>query len=545
MAIGLAGLVSGFQQGFGFADEMRTRKEERERRAKDDAFRDETRTRQKKEWSKEDEYEAEVRAETEKFFPQNKPSTTPAAALGAGAPVEQRAAAQAAAPQDGPAPLDAELQGAPGAAMPAQQASAAKVAAIGAGAPAQDQFSNANATFDYLLRRAQIDLKHGKMDGVGLLTLQKTVQGMKAENMDQAIALMHQGRDAEAIALFNSAGEHRGRVLGVQEGVFEAGGVKVPTRIVTIETGNGERRVINTAQTLNQRLKMDQLIAQAQGGEQVKLSREQFDESKRHHQAQEGISRQNAAAAAAERAERRADAKKNPILEQIRYEEEAQGYKYDDKARAARADELAGKNKSYAAERSALAKAADKIAENVSANGGTAAEAAQARRDYIAANDDLDVQGAVAEHLNGKTPGTPEYAQAYQKALQAKGVTPERLASWNFPSPNQAVANPVQEPARPGAAAQRAAAGTMSRPNPNELRTRFDKNYQPRAAAPAPYQLEQQREAQAEQAAQAKRRAQDIAVLQKRIAMLEKDQSSPRARAQIAADKKRLADLQG
>ena len=69
--------------------------------------------------------------------------------------------------------------------------------------------------------------------------------------------------------------------------------------------------------------------------------------------------------------------------------------------------------------------------------------------------------------------------------------------------------------------------------------------WQNNAANPSPYAREQEAEAATERAAQQKRRQQDIAVLQRRIALLEKDAITPRNRAQLAADRKRLAELQG
>lgn len=247
---GLASLISGMQQGYSFADEMRRKKAGDERQAADDAFRTEQRGQQRKEWNKTNSYDDEVKQLTDSYYPQHQPAAAPTspAAAGTGAP---------------PA-VDSSMEGAPAAAG----ASIAATAGTAAPAPPHDPMSNTNNTLDFAMKRALLDVKHGKMDGAGLLGLQKTADAMRAEKMDQAISLMNQGREDEALTAFNSTGEHSAKLVSTQDGVFEQNGVKVPTKIVTIQDGNGATRTINTAQALYQRQSMDKIIQQAQTGQQ-------------------------------------------------------------------------------------------------------------------------------------------------------------------------------------------------------------------------------------------------------------------------------------
>lgn len=474
MGIGIAGLVSGFQQGYSFADDMQRRKKDDARRDADEAFREKTRGRQEKQWSEDDDYDAKRRAIMAEEYPSPKPSMTPVAAIGA--PSVQAAPAVQPEPQDAPA-IDAELSGAPDAAPRAPAPAAKPVATMGTGAARPDQYSDVGKTLRTVTRLAELDVASGKLDGMGLLTLQKTMQGIRSENMDKGISLLHQGRTEEAMALINSTGEHTGRVIGAQDGVYEAGGVKVPTRIITIETNNGEKRVINTAETMNQMAKMSEIVAQAQGGAQLKLSQDNAAEQRRHN----GVVEQRQAAEIGERRSERAEARKNPILKQIEDEEEAQGAKYTPEERAERVAELTskGRDNSTAKEWSAIEKDVRKTVADAVAGGAPAAEAIaqgeQLRQHYA----NQIAQRTVGQAL-AKASGTDRYATVYAEAKQA-GMTDDMLAGMGYPAPG-AKAAPAGAAPKQGPGAQRAAAGTLSAsrriPSPPTEKAWVGNNYQ-------------------------------------------------------------------
>lgn len=149
-------------------------------------------------------------------------------------------------------------------------------------------------------------------------------------------------------------------------------------------------------------------------------------------------------------------------------------------------------------------------------------------------------QRTVSREL-AKASGTDQYARVYGEAVQA-GFSAEQLNQMGYPAPGARPARAQSAPTRPATGAQRAAAGTMSAPAPAPAKAQG--GWQNNAANPSPYARKQEAEAAAERAAEQKRRQQDIAVLQRRIALLEKDAATPRNRAQLAADRKQLAALQ-
>jgi|GEM_PF-3780318 len=128
-------------------------------------------------------------------------------------------------------------------------------------------------TIEYLKRRAEVDLRHGKMDTAGLVNLQNTLSNMKAEGLHSAVALMNKGDALGGVNAYNSMGNHRLKLVEQKDGQFEVGGVKIPTKLVTLEDEKGNRETINTAHFLNSAVGLEKLIEQAQAGFENKTDR--------------------------------------------------------------------------------------------------------------------------------------------------------------------------------------------------------------------------------------------------------------------------------
>jgi len=204
---------------------------------------------------------------------QNKQPTAPAAPAAGG--LTPPATEQAPAPG---APPVAAGSAAP--AAPAPEATGLTPAAPAQ--PPQPQMPGFNDMMDYLIKRAAIDVKYGKMDGQGMMALYNGVKAMNTENATQAIKLFHAGRTDEALQAFNSSGTTKAQLVNVQDGEYDlGGGNNIPTRIITLRNPqNGQTQTINTAQALIQFKDIADISKLAlEGG---KLS-----ETKRHNKATE------------------------------------------------------------------------------------------------------------------------------------------------------------------------------------------------------------------------------------------------------------------
>lgn len=313
---GIGSLMAGFQQGFGFADDIARKRKHDER--EDQRFEWE-----KKDRAKKDKYDSDAQALQDKYFPR----TTDGAAQPAGAPqltgdddgnALPGAAAANTPTQPVPAPqVDARPDPAapagsfvarqtapsgpppgmgPGI-VPEQGAGAANPAAqLGTLPPpkpapkpvADNPLRNTNKLLQFSIERAMLDVQHGKMDGAGMLNLVKLADGMKREKMDQAIQLLHQGRNAEAVDAFDSTGDHSGfQVVDAKDSTYKVGKTEVPTKIVTVRDAAGNERIINTAQALAQQQEISKIIAQAQTDRQITQHDEQQAELVRHNKATE------------------------------------------------------------------------------------------------------------------------------------------------------------------------------------------------------------------------------------------------------------------
>jgi hypothetical protein len=306
----LGGFVGGLQQGYSFVQDVKTKQADEARRVKEDARRDqdaefqqETRDRSRLGWGKEDQYKADVDALNNSFFPPEQ-KAAPAPALGIQAPPPAAAAPAAAAPApDMPAadsatgaaaainpPASAPQIAAPSAPAPAggvapassafadptlglsQPSAASSAPATGtappAGLPTQpNKLTNMGASMDYLIQRAQIDMRHGKTDGAGIANLYKLRSSAAKEGINDAVQLLAQGDNEGAMRRFNENGDMKDwHVQSSVDGVFDHAGVKIPTKIVTVQAADGTTRTVNTAQTLVQNQLIDAIVTQAQKG---------------------------------------------------------------------------------------------------------------------------------------------------------------------------------------------------------------------------------------------------------------------------------------
>lgn len=243
---GLSSLINGFQQGYTFMEGVN-------RRSKQDERDDKRFSHEEKQWKREDDYESDVQGLNNKYYP--KAEETPRAPLpAAAAGVSPAAMAQ-------PQPVATAMPASPS--SPIVSAASAGVPPVPK--PKLDQYQSMNNTLQYALERAKIDVKHRKLDGQGLLTMQKAINAMQREGMDEAISLMHQGRFEEAAAKFDGVGESKfGKIVDAKDGVFKQGKTSVPTKIVTVQDANGNTRIIDTAQTMFQQQEIGKVIEQAQ-----------------------------------------------------------------------------------------------------------------------------------------------------------------------------------------------------------------------------------------------------------------------------------------
>lgn len=446
VAEGLPGLISGLQQGYSFVDDIERKKKEdvrldnQDKRAQNQDDRTGQEFAQKKKiWGKEDAYEADRRALAEQFFPKQQPPTVPLAAAGVAAP--NAPAAPMDPYSDSPATAAAPGQPSPMAGNPMASAPAAQALQQGTGAqpaPKPDQMGNMNNTLDFAIKSALIDVKHGKMDGAGLLTLQKTVEGMRSENMDKAISLMNQGRYQEAESAFNSTGDHTTfKVIDSKDGVFKVGATEVPTKLVTVRDESGNVRTINTAQTLFQRQAMDKIMTQTQKGIEEA-------ETSRHNQASEkaAMVHANASAVSARTGAQRFE------LEKEQFKKQSPQGQFD-MIKDMVGDMTPAEEKSIKMKLVGLGKGDDtdaKLAEEVTKkwaenNPGVTPEQVASfngklKAGFVTFKQNQQVESVVSGELNAAK-GTESYGEKYQQAVQL-GLSPDRLKTLGFTPPPKA-----------------------------------------------------------------------------------------------------------
>lgn len=140
---------------------------------------------------------------------------------------------------------------------------------------------------DYFIRRAELDMQHGKIDGPGMAALHQLRNSTAKEGLNDAIQLLAKGDNDGAMRQFNENGDMKGwSVVSSVDGLFEHGGTKLPTKIVTVKAEDGSTRVVNTAQHLVQNQKINDLITQAQKGVEMSDRREDSKASRKIQQQQ-------------------------------------------------------------------------------------------------------------------------------------------------------------------------------------------------------------------------------------------------------------------
>jgi hypothetical protein len=277
---GLSALISGFQQGYGFSTEMNRRKKQDER----DEFRHGREVvragREDKEFERDDKWRAEHEAIDQEFgFGPKKPAPVPEP-IAAGMP-GPTATPLAPADPAAPAPAAPAVAATPAIAAAAAPASAVQPPAVAASPaapapaamgmpPAPPAPIDVGKLRNYTLRKAEVDFRNGKIDGTAYRTLMKSVQSDEKEGRNDAIKMLNAGRTDEGLKLYNESGDLKiNRVLDVKEAVYEADGVKYPTKIYTLEDQNGRPIVINTMQDMYTSQAMKDLVASAQKGKEL------------------------------------------------------------------------------------------------------------------------------------------------------------------------------------------------------------------------------------------------------------------------------------
>lgn len=127
-------------------------------------------------------------------------------------------------------------------------------------APAAPGFAD---SMDYITRRASIDMKHGKLNGLGMMQLMQAKKQLEDEGVRDALLQIHSGDTQAGIEAFNQYGRRRVKLIDSKQIEAEVGGIKMPTTVITIEDENGNRQTINAAQALNGFRKMENQLNSA------------------------------------------------------------------------------------------------------------------------------------------------------------------------------------------------------------------------------------------------------------------------------------------
>lgn len=166
---------------------------------------------------------------------------------------------------------------------PGKPATPRSIAANGIGEIAKPE-QNAPAApnvadmLDYATRRAAIDVKHGKLNGLGIMQLVQARRQLEDEGVKDAMLKIHNGNVQAGIDAFNQYGKRRVKLIDSKQIETEVSGIKMPTTEVTIEDENGTRQTINAAQMLNGFRKMENQLDFA-------LKQQQFKQTAKHQDA--------------------------------------------------------------------------------------------------------------------------------------------------------------------------------------------------------------------------------------------------------------------
>lgn len=124
-----------------------------------------------------------------------------------------------------------------------------------------------NDWLEFATKRAAIDVKYGKLNGLGIMQLAQARKQLMDEGVDEAVMKFQQGDAAGGLESFNASGKYVGaKLVGEpQRSEFDYNGVKMPTTIVTLKLPDGRTETINTAQYGTSRIKAEGQFNAAMG----------------------------------------------------------------------------------------------------------------------------------------------------------------------------------------------------------------------------------------------------------------------------------------
>ncbi|MFZ3018784.1 MAG: hypothetical protein WA056_10045 [Gallionella sp.] len=143
-------------------------------------------------------------------------------------------------------------------------------------APAEPGFAD---HMDYFIKRAAVDMRHGKVDGLGMMQLMQAKKQLDEEGFRDAFLQIHNGDIQGGIAAFNQYGKRRVRLVDAKPIEADIGGIKMQSHVVTFEDENGKRQTINAAQALNGFRKMENQLSSAMEMMKFRQSAKHQDES--------------------------------------------------------------------------------------------------------------------------------------------------------------------------------------------------------------------------------------------------------------------------
>jgi hypothetical protein len=343
-----------------------------ERMDQEAAFAEETRGRQRKAWTKQDEIESnekKYRAEFAKLNQSDQVSIPQDALL----PQSETKSLQSdenqseaetkrllskvpksvSAPMPGTAPsanTPVSVTPTPSEATPQQQKSSDQPSATalapagnagtpklpGGTAQPSSNFNNSLALQQYVLQRK---LNAGELDASTYTQHMRNIESFKEEGGARALKLFAQGRNDEAIDAWNSSGQMAGaKLISSKQGTTKIDGVEMPTNFIELQLPGGRVISMDTAKAQKQLLSYEQQLASAQQNRQitnqenahkdsVTLQREQMAQTAKYQNASLGLQSQHLAM------QRQQYADSTP-LGRIRLLEEANGKKLSDEEKS-------------------------------------------------------------------------------------------------------------------------------------------------------------------------------------------------------------------
>jgi len=191
-----------------------------------------------------------------------------------------------------PAPAAADTSGSP----KLDPAVAAKLQANAGGIPqAQDFNDSLDRQLAFLRRKSA----RGDMKPEEYAASATVLDRLKNEGVNDALALMAQGRYDEAMKRYNSVGTMRGAaIIKAEEGTTKINGEDVPTRFVTVRNPDGSRTTMDVAKAQYQLLDMN---TQLQHADRANTRRDANTHADRTYELQKKEADQRAKDAAASR----------------------------------------------------------------------------------------------------------------------------------------------------------------------------------------------------------------------------------------------------